>query len=144
MEKTKTMFFTRRTISQDLKITVCGQELERTDHFKYLGIWFDKRLTWAVHIQKMREKCKKVLNVMRCLRGIEWGASRPALKTIYIGLIRSVLDYGCIVYRSAANTALKKLDIVQHQALRICSGAMKTTPVAALLVELGEMPLHLG
>lgn len=143
VEKTKFMLFTKRRSIQDLKITVGGSELERVEHFKYLGMWFDKRLTWAMHIQKIIERCKRVLNVMRCLKGTEWGADRTAMKTIYSGLIRSVLDYGCVAYRSAAESILKKLDLVQYQALRICMGAIKTSPVAAMQVELGEMPLHL-
>lgn len=73
VDKTKVMFFTRRNINQEFKIRIYSKELERIDHFKYLGIWFDKWSTWAVHIQKMIEKCKKVLNAMRCLRGVEWG-----------------------------------------------------------------------
>ena len=81
----------------NVKIKLSGIELERVEFFKYLGIWFDKKLTWTMHIQKIIDKCKKVLNVMRCLRGVEWGASRPALKSIYTGLMRSVFDYGCIV-----------------------------------------------
>ena len=91
----------------------------------------------------MIEKCKKVLNVMRCLRGVDWGANRSALKTIYISLIRSVFDYGCVVYRSASKTLLTKLDVIQHKALRLCCGAMKSTPVNAMQVEMGEMPLHI-
>lgn len=120
-----------------------GKDLENVESFKYLGLWFDRRLTWNTHISKMVDKCKRVLNVMRCLCGVDWGASRVALKTIYTGLIRSVIDYGCMVYGSAANTTLKQLDVIQNQALRVCCGAMKTTPVAALQVEMGEMPLHL-
>ena len=73
----------------------------------FLGLWFDEIITWNVHIQKINEKCKKVLNVMRCLVGSEWGAERTSLKTIYVGLIRSVLDYGCVAFGSAANTSLK-------------------------------------
>ena len=71
-------------------------------------------------------KCKKVLNVMRCLVGKECGAERTSLKTIYIGLIRLVIDYGCIAFGSAANTSLKRLDNNQYQALRLCSGAIRT------------------
>lgn len=96
-----------------------------------------------MHIQKIVDKCKKVLNVMRCLCGVEWGASRPALRTIYTGLIRSIFDYGCIIYGSAAKTCLSKLDVIQNQALRICCGAVKTTPVTDIQVEMGEMPLRL-
>lgn len=70
IDKTKTLFSSERNIAQELKIEISGTDLERVDCFKYLGLWFDKRLTWSVHIQKMVEKCKKVLNVMRCLRWI--------------------------------------------------------------------------
>ncbi len=69
---------------------------------------------------------------MRCLTGREWGASCSALKTIYVALIRSVLDYGSVAYGSAAKSLLKKLDRIQAQALRVCSGAFKTSPVPAL------------
>ncbi len=65
---------------------------------------------------------------MRCLRGSEWGASRAAMKSIYIlAQIRSVLDYGRIVYDSAAKT----FDVIQARALRLCSSAFKATPVSA-------------
>lgn len=62
---------------------ISSNELERVDSFKYLGIWFDHRLTWTVHIQRIIDKCKKIINIMRCLCGVEWGASRSALRTIY-------------------------------------------------------------
>ncbi|XP_013884271.1 uncharacterized protein LOC106532689 [Austrofundulus limnaeus] len=103
----------------------------------------DEKLTWSTHIQKVVDKCKRVLNVMRCLVGREWGAERKALKTIYTGLIRSVLDYGSLAFGSASETLLKKLDIIQYQALRLCTGAIRTTPISALLVEMGEIPLYL-
>lgn len=38
---------------------------------------------------------------------------------------------------------LAKLDVLQAKALRVCSGAFRTTPIAALQVELGETPLEL-
>lgn len=143
VEKTKVMFFSRGNISPEFKIYLSGCELERVEAFKYLGVWFDKKLTWAFHIQKMLDKCKKVLNVMRCLCGAEWGASVAALRTIYTGLMRSVFDYGCVAYGSASKSLLQKLDVMHNQALRICCGAVKTSPVAAIQTEVGEMPLYL-
>ena len=144
VNKSKTVFFTRkRNINEDLKIRIYGNELERVNYFRYLGLWFDHKLLWADHIAKVMGKCKKVLNVMRCLRGVDWGANRAALRTIYTGLIRSVIDYGCFIYGSAASSHLMKLDVVQYKALRLCYGAFKTTPVAAIQVEMGEMPLRL-
>ncbi len=60
-----------------------------------------------------------------------------------MALIRSVLDYGCVVFGSAAQSQLKNLDVIRAQALKLCCGAFKTTPLSALQVEMGEFPLEL-
>lgn len=73
----------------------------------------------------MSDKCKKVINIIRCLVGGEWGADRTALKAMYRGLIRSVLDYDCVGYGSVEETSLRKLDNIQHQVLRLCTGAIQ-------------------
>lgn len=54
----------------------------------------------------------------------------------YNFIIRSKIDYGCIVYES-------ELDIAQAHALKICFGAIRTSPACVLQVEAGEMPLWL-
>ncbi len=54
------------------------------------------------------------------------------MKSMYIALIRSVLDYGSIVFDLAAKTLLKKLYVIHAQALRLCCGTFKMTPVSAL------------
>lgn len=48
-----------------------------------------------------------------------------------------------MVYGSAAKSVLARLDIIQTKALRICTGAMRSSPVCSLQVETGEMPLCL-
>lgn len=140
MEKTETLFFTRKRIGEEVRLKLYGQELKRVKTFKFLGIWLDERVTWSIHIDKVVDKCKKVLNVMRCLAGTKWGADKAALRNVYTALIRSVIEYGLIVYGSAAYSSLQKLDRVQAQALRICCGAVRSTPVLALQVEVGEIP----
>ena len=60
-----------------------------------------------------------------------------------MALIRSVLDYGSVAYGSAARSHIKKLEAIQAWALRVCSGAFKTSPVIALQIEIGEMLLEL-
>lgn len=137
------IFFARKKIGAEVQLYLYEKVIKRVESFKFLGVWFDARLTWRVHIDSVVSKCKKVINVMRCLAGTEWGADRAALRTLYIGLIRSVLDYGYVAYGSASKSVLAKLDKIQAEALRICSGAFKTTSVPALQVEMGEMPLEL-
>ncbi len=100
---------------------------------------FDSKLNWSVHIEKIEKKCKMILN-MRCLTGSDWGASIRALGDIYVALIRPVIEYGSVVYRSAAKSRLKKMEVIQNQALRIVAGL---SPACAIQVEMGELPLHL-
>lgn len=143
VEKTKYIFFTNKRSSIDLKINLYNKEIEQVKVIRFLGMWFDTKITWNVHINKMEDKCKKILNVMRCISGREWGADRVALKTIYSTMIRAVLDYGCIAYGTATKSQLGKLERIQSRALRICCGAYPSSPVSALQVEMGEMPIHL-
>ncbi len=121
VEKSQTVFFTGKKIDDDVCLKLFNQRLGRVKTFKFLGLWFDCVLIWGSHINKMEDKCKqKVLNVMRCPSGTVWGADQMALKNIYIALIRSVFDCGCIVFGSAASTSSKMSDRIQAQVLRLC------------------------
>ncbi|MGL5733124.1 MAG: hypothetical protein ACRCXE_03570, partial [Metamycoplasmataceae bacterium] len=90
----------------------------------------DSKLTFATHIKKVINKCKNV-NILRCLAGVDWGATRQALKRVYCVMIRPMIDYGSIVYSLASISMLKKVSGIQSQALRIGSGAFRTSPVSA-------------
>lgn len=108
MEKKKVIFFTQKKVGEEVNFKLYDKDLERVQVVKFLGMWFDKRLTWQIHIGKMIEKCRKIINIMKCVGSKEWGADRKSMKTLYIGLIKSILDYECIAYGSAAETQLKK------------------------------------
>ena len=57
---------------------------------------------------------------------------------IYRSLVRSKLDYGCIVYGSARTFYLQMLDPVHNQGRRLCLGAFRTFPVESLYVDAHE------
>ena len=57
-------------------------------------------------------------------------------------LIRSVLDYGQIAYNTTSLANKRRLDIIQHKALRLACRAFCTTSVPSMEVETGEMPLQ--
>src|SRR6218665_109577 len=82
------------------------------------------------------------MNLVRAVSGYHLGASKKALLLIYKSLIRSVIDYGDVVYSSASKSMLDKLSSVQTEALRLYCGAAKGTAALALQNECGEMPLQ--
>ena len=78
------------------------------------------------------------LNILKVIGNTEWGADRRVMLRLYKYLVRSKLDYGCIVYGSARKSYLQMLDHVHNQALRLCLGAFRTSPVESLYVDTHE------
>ena len=52
------------------------------------------------------------------------------------------MDYAPFIYANLSKTAFHKLELIQNKCLRRINGAYRSTPVAALQVELGELPLQ--
>ena len=71
-----------------------------------------------------------------------WEADQQTLLHLYRSLIRSKLDYSCVVYGSARSSYLRILDPVQNCALRLCLGAYQTSS-SSLCVLANEPPLYL-
>ena len=57
-------------------------------------------------------------------------------------LIRPIIEYGLEVYGSSEST-LSAIERVQHEALRICTGALCSTPIVALQHAGVEMPIRI-
>lgn len=143
VEKTNAIMITNKVSPPSCHLTINNKSIGFTKTVKFLGIWFDNKLSWKQHIQHLCEKAQKQLNVMRCLTGKTWGASQKALLMVYKGLILSTFDYGCVVYKDAANWILKKLDAIQYKALLVVTGALVGTALHPMLLETGEIPLRL-
>ena len=108
---------------------------------KFLGLIFDTKLTLKNHIQYLKTSCQKALDIFRVVGHTDWVADRIVLLRLYRSLVRSKLDYGCIVYRSARRSILKQLDPIHHQGLRIALGAFRTSPAQSLYIEAHEPTL---
>ena len=125
----------------DPVLKLAGHNIEVVKETKFLGLIWDSKLNFRAHITYLRQKCMKAMNILRVLAHTDWGADQTTLLQLYRALIRSKLDYGCIVYGSASFTDLAKLDTIQNQALRLCLGAFRSSPKASLAVQANEPPL---
>ena len=109
---------------------------------KFLGQIWDHKLNYIAHVEYLKKKCNKAMNVLRVLAHSDSGADQSTLLHLYRSLIRSKLDYGCIVYGSACPSYLVKLDPIQNQALRLCLGAFSSSHIDSLHIEANEQPLN--
>jgi ribonuclease HI len=139
--KTKAIIFTRRHTPQNLSLLLADAQLDFVASTTFLGMIFDRRLTWGPHISSLHARCSGDLRLMSVLAARKWGADFESLKRIYISLIRPKLDYSSFLYSTAAPSHLIKLDRIQYAALRIILGVLRCTPTCLLEAEANIMPL---
>jgi ribonuclease HI len=143
--RTKTVcmhFCQQRKLHEDPTLFLNDIQIPVVKEYKFLGIVFDHRLTFIPHIAKLKIKCQKALNLLKVVSHYDWGADRNVLLRLYRALVRSKLDYGCIVYGSARKSYIKILDTIHNQGLRISLGAFRTSPMESLYVEANEESLY--
>jgi hypothetical protein len=123
-------------------LKIYGNQIPVVEQAKFLGVIFDKQLSFLPHIYYLKDKCLKALNLLKVISSKDWGGDRTTLLRVYRSHIRSKLDYGSVIYGSARVSYISKLDPIQNQALRLCTGAFRTSPIDSLQVEAGEPPLY--
>ena len=142
--KTKCMHFCQSRQSQlDPELTLDEVQIEVVPEFKFLGLLFDSKLSFIHHINYLSNKCQKALNLLRVVSSMDWGADKKVLLRLYRSLVRSKLDYGCVVYGSVRQSYLRKLDSIHSQGLRLALGAFRTSPINSLYAEANEPSLNL-
>ena len=91
---------------------------------RHLGIWLSSTLDWDKQIQATILKANGKLSVLRSVKFLD----RATLDLLYKLTIRSVLEYGMIVYfYSLTQTQLAWLSRVQYRAARLVTWALPFT-----------------
>nr|KAG5700272.1 hypothetical protein BaRGS_022899 [Batillaria attramentaria]KAG5710737.1 hypothetical protein BaRGS_035139 [Batillaria attramentaria] len=140
-EKSSATLYTLSTKTSAGNLNLEDTPLRYEDQQTYLGVTFDKRLTWKQHVQNAEAKARRKLNIMRKLAGTQWGANEKILKNVYQGSVRPHLEYGSSSWMTAAQSHQQTLQRVQNQALRIITGAMRSTPIEKMEQTTGIPPL---
>jgi hypothetical protein len=55
-DKTRAIYFSRRRGPPDSLLTLNGRNIPLVNNIKYLGVIFDKRMTWRLHIEVIEDK----------------------------------------------------------------------------------------
>lgn len=142
-EKTKCILFSKKRRRLTPTLTLCGNHLQFTECMRYLGVYFDHKLSWKTHIEHLKVSCNRSICLMRCIANHQWGAESNILLQLYRALIRSKTDYGLIAYSTASKRLLKTVQAIHNNALRIALGAYRTSPTESLYSLANEIPLPL-
>lgn len=104
------------------------------ESMRWLGIHFDRKLTFTQHIKIVSSKADRVVGGMRLLAGCQKGAPAAALLNVIRAAVIPVLTYGFQVWwppdttqqRMKSGTA--RMDVVLRRAIKAALPLYRTTP----------------
>ena len=99
--------------------SLCGEVLQQVDQAKYLGVMISQELDWSAHIESTCRRANSTLGFLR--RNLK--ASPEKLKELaYFSLVRSVLEYGCVVWDPHLVKDISEVEMVQRRGARFVKG----------------------
>ena len=109
----------------------------------YLGVQLDRRLTFTGHINNLKSKASQRLRIVKRLASTQWGADKATLRQMYLGYVRSAMEYNLAMQNICSNSNQEKLNKVQNEAVRFISGGMRSTPIEACEIDANIEPLSM-
>ena len=122
-------------------LSIFETPIASVDQVKYLGVIFDKGLTWKPHISQLRVRAFKTLDLLKHFTNKKWGADCISLLRLYIMLLKPMIEYGIEIFSSAAKTYMHQIEVLQNSAIRTATGAFKSSPIPSIHSYSGIKPL---
>jgi ribonuclease HI len=145
--KTEAIMFTRKRKWAMGPLKLNGVEIGRKNEVRLLGIILDSKLTWRQQCLHVKKKCLIALASVRRVVGRSWGLQPKMMKWIYTAVVRPMASYAAVIWCRAikVKSYLAGLEKVQRTACLMITGAMRTTPGAAMenLLELPPIKVYL-
>jgi hypothetical protein len=111
-----------------------GIPIKEVDTHCHLGVDFERLFSWLSHILRISGKAAKCVGLMRrACRELP----RSCLESLYLTMVRPILEYGGILYDGSPLKHTKHLYKVQREAGLVCTGGYKHTKHTMLMDELG-------
>ena len=124
-------------------LLLLGSRLRFNPTPNFLGVTFDRTLSFSKHVFSLRAKFFPRLKAIRFISASSWGPSKESLSVLYKSFLRSLLTYaspGWFPFLSATN--LIKLERLHRAASRAITGCLSSSPIPLLLTESSLPPLR--
>ena len=109
-------------------------QIAEVNSHKHFGITFSNDCTWHEHLELVKSKAWKRINIIRKLK---FKLDRKSLQTIYFSFIRPLLEYADVVWNNCTQYESNELDKIQNEAASIVNGATKLASIDSLHTETG-------
>ena len=139
--KTQVGLFTNSNTPKEITLNLGRVPLTVSNEIKFLGLTFDRKLTWRHHIDNVRHRMWLRINAIKAISGRNFGMQSKTLIHLYKMWIRPIALYGAPAYYSAAKTHINKIQVIQNSALRVALRKTRRTHIEDLHQEGRLIPL---
>jgi hypothetical protein len=106
--QTQAIYFSRRRRLPEDDLQLNGRNIPFVNNVKYLGVTFDRRMTWRLHVEKIAAKALGTyIRTYSIFKSKHLSAHINLI--VYRALIRSIMTYACPTWEFASDTHLMKL-----------------------------------
>lgn len=126
---------------KEVRLFLGDSKLRHEPALTFLGVTFDRTLSFRQHILNLKTKVARRCNALRAVSRKAWGANTTDLRALYVAYMRACAEYAAAGWMSGVvPVKLERLEVVQRQACQIITGYLRSTPVLALRREADLMP----
>jgi hypothetical protein len=118
--------------------TLNNQILEQVPSNPYLGLQIVEDLKWKEHINNT---CKKASSTLGFLRRNLQHCPRECRRTAYIALVRSIMEYGSIIWDPYTKQEITKLESIQRRGAMFITKDFKSREEGCMTKMLNDLNL---
>src|SRR6266705_2893381 len=139
--KTELIHFHRRQHTPQCSVILPnGTIIKPSTVVRWLGVFFDRKLSFRAHIDRKIASASRALQLTRRLKTSEWGLSSQHLRQLYTSCVIPILDYGAEAWWRGQRGYTDRLQKLQNTACRRILGAFRTSPVIPMELEASLPP----
>ena len=128
-------------IQNQVELKYNNQPIQPAKNFKFLGVTLDPGLKLNKYADELSIRSHKRLNMLRKIKGKNWGASTKLITTTYKVLVRSILEYAPFTLLTMAPTNQLKIEKIQRAAARIATFWPPHTSTSTIYSKLNLEPM---
>ncbi len=120
-QKTVYCIFNKGSQKIEIDLTYKGNKINADYNARFLGVYLDPGLKLHKHAEIMTTRALRRINMLRSIKGHNWGASEELIIKSYKVLIRPILEYAPMATLVMSDTSKNKLEKVQRAAVRVAT-----------------------
>lgn len=136
--KTEYMIASRKNNPTHLHLDINDVVIRQVKIHKHLGFTLNDKMTWHEHITNIITKANRRLGILKKLK---YKCDRQTLLKLYTAYVRSIMEYGDVVWDNIPAELSDRLEYIQVDALRCITGITISVTRKNLYTETGIQPL---